>query len=46
MAQRYAVRDIDQAKRYLADPILGIRVPFSEFALNGYILSLCVTKLA
>jgi uncharacterized protein (DUF1810 family) len=26
MAQRYAVRDIDQAKRYLADPILGNRL--------------------
>jgi uncharacterized protein (DUF1810 family) len=23
MAQRYAVRDMDQARRYLADPILG-----------------------
>jgi len=23
MAQRYAIRDLDQAKRYLADPILG-----------------------
>jgi len=26
MAQRYAVRDIDQARRYLADPILGNRL--------------------
>jgi uncharacterized protein (DUF1810 family) len=25
-AQRYAIRDIDQAKRYLADPILGSRL--------------------
>jgi uncharacterized protein (DUF1810 family) len=25
MAQRYAIRDLDQAKRYLADPILGAR---------------------
>jgi len=26
MAQRYAIRDLDQAKRYLADPILGARL--------------------
>jgi uncharacterized protein (DUF1810 family) len=26
MAQRYAIRDLDQAKRYLADPILGDRL--------------------
>ena len=26
MAQRYAIRDIDQARRYLADPILGNRL--------------------
>ena len=26
MAQRYGVRDLDQAKRYLADPILGSRL--------------------
>lgn len=26
MAQRYAIRDMDQAKRYLADPILGDRL--------------------
>ena len=25
-AQHYAVRDVDQAKRYLADPILGDRL--------------------
>jgi len=25
MAQRYAIRDLDQARRYLADPILGKR---------------------
>jgi uncharacterized protein (DUF1810 family) len=25
-AQRYAIRDIDQAKRYLADPVLGERL--------------------
>ena len=23
MAQRYAIRDLDQARRYLADPLLG-----------------------
>ena len=26
MAQRYAIRDLDQAARYLADPILGTRL--------------------
>lgn len=26
MAQRYAIRDINQARRYLADPILGSRL--------------------
>ena len=26
MAQSYAIRDLDQAKRYLADPILGSRL--------------------
>jgi uncharacterized protein (DUF1810 family) len=26
MAQRYAIRDIDQARRYLADPVLGDRL--------------------
>ncbi len=26
MAQRYAIRDLDQAKRYLADPLLGARL--------------------
>jgi uncharacterized protein (DUF1810 family) len=26
MAQSYAIRDLDQAKRYLADPILGARL--------------------
>jgi uncharacterized protein (DUF1810 family) len=26
MAQRYAIRDLDQAQRYLADPILGPRL--------------------
>jgi uncharacterized protein (DUF1810 family) len=26
MAQRYAIRDLDQARRYLADPILGERL--------------------
>jgi uncharacterized protein (DUF1810 family) len=26
MAQRYAIRDLDQARRYLADPILGPRL--------------------
>jgi uncharacterized protein (DUF1810 family) len=26
MTQRYAIRDIDQARRYLADPVLGARL--------------------
>jgi uncharacterized protein (DUF1810 family) len=26
MAQRYAIRDLDQARRYLADPVLGSRL--------------------
>ena len=26
MAQRYAIRDLDQAERYLADPVLGSRL--------------------
>ncbi len=26
MAERYAIRDLDQAKRYLADPTLGDRL--------------------
>ena len=26
MAQRYAIRDMNQARRYLADPILGDRL--------------------
>jgi len=26
MAQRYAIRDLEQAKRYLADPLLGSRL--------------------
>jgi uncharacterized protein (DUF1810 family) len=26
MAQRYAIRDLEQARRYLADPILGGRL--------------------
>ena len=26
MAQRYAIRDLDQARRYLAHPLLGLRL--------------------
>jgi uncharacterized protein (DUF1810 family) len=26
LAQRYAIRDLDQARRYLADPMLGSRL--------------------
>ena len=29
MAERFAIRDLDQAKRYLADPILGDRLRHS-----------------
>jgi uncharacterized protein (DUF1810 family) len=33
MAQRYAIRDLDQATRYLADPILGSRFRIIEHML-------------
>ena len=26
MAQRFAIRDVDQARRYLVDPLLGVRL--------------------
>jgi uncharacterized protein (DUF1810 family) len=29
MAQRYAIRDLEHAKRYLADPVLGERLRYA-----------------
>jgi uncharacterized protein (DUF1810 family) len=39
MAQRYAIRDLDQARRYLADPILGSR-------LRQDVQISCVTRIS
>ena len=36
MAQRYAIRNIDQAKRYLADPILGYRLRHDVRLIVGH----------
>jgi uncharacterized protein (DUF1810 family) len=36
MAQRYAIRDIDQARRYLADPILGDRLRHDVRLMLGH----------
>ena len=36
MAQRYAIRDLDQARRYLADPILGIRLRHDLRLIMGH----------
>jgi uncharacterized protein (DUF1810 family) len=36
MAQRYAIRNIDQAKRYLADPILGNRLRHDVHLMVGH----------
>jgi len=36
MAQRYAIRDLDQAKRYLADPILGSRLRHDVRLVSGH----------
>ena len=36
MAQRYAIRDLDQTKRYLADPILGDRLRHDVRLMLGY----------
>ena len=35
-AQHYAIRDLDQAKRYLADPILGSRLRQDVRLLVGH----------
>ena len=36
MAQRYAIRDLEQAKRYLADPILGGRLRDNVWLMIGH----------
>jgi uncharacterized protein (DUF1810 family) len=36
MAQRYAIRDIDQARRYLADPVLGNRLRHDVSLMAGH----------
>ncbi len=36
MAQRYAIRDLDQARRYLADPILGTRLRHNVRLMTGH----------
>ena len=36
MAQRYAIRDLDQAARYLADPILGTRLRHDVRLMTGH----------
>jgi uncharacterized protein (DUF1810 family) len=36
MAQRYAIRDLDQATRYLADPILGGRLRHHVRLMMGH----------
>jgi uncharacterized protein (DUF1810 family) len=36
MAQRYAIHDLDQAKRYLADPILGTRLRHDVRLMTGH----------
>jgi len=36
MAQRYAIRDIDQARRFLADPILGDRLRHDVRLMLGH----------
>jgi uncharacterized protein (DUF1810 family) len=36
MAQRYAIQDLDQAKRYLADPILGSRLRQDVMFVMGH----------
>jgi uncharacterized protein (DUF1810 family) len=36
MAQHYAIRDLDQARRYLADPILGYRLRHAVTLMIGH----------
>ncbi|MGA2843325.1 MAG: DUF1810 domain-containing protein [Steroidobacteraceae bacterium] len=36
MAHRYAIRDLDQARRYLADPILGSRLRHDVQLMTGH----------
>jgi uncharacterized protein (DUF1810 family) len=37
-AQRYAIQDLDQAKRYLADPILGSRLRQDVRLVMGHLV--------
>ena len=36
MAQHYAIRDLDQARRYLADPVLGLRLRQAVKLMNDH----------
>ncbi len=36
MAQRYGIRDLDQARQYLADPILGNRLRYHVRLMMGH----------
>ena len=36
MAQRYGIRDLDQARRYLADPVLGSRLRGAVRLMTGH----------
>jgi uncharacterized protein (DUF1810 family) len=36
MAQHYAIRDLDQARRYLADPVLGLRLRRAVKLMNDH----------
>jgi uncharacterized protein (DUF1810 family) len=36
MAQHYAIRDLDQARRYLAEPILGLRLRRAVKLMNDH----------
>jgi uncharacterized protein (DUF1810 family) len=36
MAHHYAIRDLDQARRYLADPILGCRLRHAVTLMMGH----------
>jgi uncharacterized protein (DUF1810 family) len=36
MAQHYAIRNLDQARRYLADPVLGLRLRQAVKLMNDH----------
>lgn len=36
MAQHYAIRDLDQARRYLAEPVLGLRLRRAVKLMNDH----------